>query len=99
LRVLVTGTEGYVGRLVAPILFENSHDVVGLDTGYHKAVGDVTFQVNHRGSVQLVEWAKGSGVTRFIDMASCIAHGISNKSNICSKTGQVDECLFWRESQ
>jgi nucleoside-diphosphate-sugar epimerase len=109
LRVLVTGTEGYLGCLVAPILFEDGHDVVGLDTGLRMAelsndpvgdlVGDVTFEVNHRGSVHSAECAKRAGVTRFIYMASCSMHGISNKSSICSKTGQVDECLFWRESQ
>lgn len=37
LRVLVTGTEGYLGCLVAPIIFEDGHDVVGLDTSYYKA--------------------------------------------------------------
>jgi nucleoside-diphosphate-sugar epimerase len=36
MRVLVTGTEGYLGRLVAPALIEDGHDVVGLDTGYYK---------------------------------------------------------------
>jgi nucleoside-diphosphate-sugar epimerase len=32
MRVLVTGTEGYLGCLVAPILFEDGHYVVELDT-------------------------------------------------------------------
>ena len=37
MKVLVTGTEGYLGSLVAPLLMQRGHDVVGLDTGYYKA--------------------------------------------------------------
>jgi nucleoside-diphosphate-sugar epimerase len=37
MRVLVTGTEGYLGSLVAPVLLARGHEVVGLDTGYYKA--------------------------------------------------------------
>jgi dTDP-4-dehydrorhamnose 3,5-epimerase len=36
-RVLVTGTEGCLGCLVAPTLLQDGHDVVGLDTGYYQA--------------------------------------------------------------
>jgi nucleoside-diphosphate-sugar epimerase len=134
-RVLVTGTEGYLGCLVAPTLLQDGHDVVGLDTGYYKAgwlcpghlagspdyctphtqvrdirdvtvddlhgfdaivhmaelsndpigdlIGDVTFEVNHRGSVHLAECAKRAGVSRFIYMSSCSVYGIAD--------GTVDE--------
>ncbi|MCV7091333.1 NAD-dependent epimerase/dehydratase family protein [Mycobacterium interjectum] len=133
--VLVTGTEGYLGCLLAPLLLEDGHDVVGLDTGYYKAgwlcprpladsrhgvaplslikdirdvtvadlrgvdavvhmaelsndpigdlIGDVTFEVNHRGSVHLAECAKRAGVSRFIYMSSCSVYGIAE--------GTVDE--------
>jgi nucleoside-diphosphate-sugar epimerase len=37
MKVLVTGTEGYLGSLLAPILLRKGHDVVGVDTGYYKA--------------------------------------------------------------
>jgi nucleoside-diphosphate-sugar epimerase len=37
MRVLVTGTEGYLGSLVAPTLAARGHDVLGLDTGFYKA--------------------------------------------------------------
>ncbi len=135
MRVLVTGTEGYLGCLLAPLLLEDGHDVVGLDTGYYKAgwlcpgpladsphgvaprslikdirdvtvadlrgvdavvhmaelsndpigdlIGDVTFEVNHRGSVHLAECAKRAGVSRFIYMSSCSVYGIAD--------GTVDE--------
>jgi nucleoside-diphosphate-sugar epimerase len=35
-RVLVTGHHGYVGSVLAPILREAGHDVVGLDTFYYR---------------------------------------------------------------
>ena len=135
LRVLVTGTEGYLGCLLAPLLLEDGHDVVGLDTGYYKAgwlcpgplagsshgvapltlikdirdvtvddlrgidaivhmaelsndpigdlIGDVTFEINHRGSVHLADCAKRAGVSRFVYMSSCSVYGIAD--------GTVDE--------
>jgi nucleoside-diphosphate-sugar epimerase len=36
-RILVTGTEGYLGSLLAPRLMDLGHEVVGLDTGYYMA--------------------------------------------------------------
>jgi len=36
MKVLVTGTEGYLGSLLAPRLMREGHDVVGLDTGYYR---------------------------------------------------------------
>jgi nucleoside-diphosphate-sugar epimerase len=37
MKILVTGTEGYLGSLLAPILMEQGHDVVGVDTGFYKS--------------------------------------------------------------
>jgi len=37
MNVLVTGTEGYLGSLLAPILIRRGMDVTGVDTGYYKA--------------------------------------------------------------
>jgi nucleoside-diphosphate-sugar epimerase len=36
MKVLVTGTDGYIGALLAPMLLERGHDVVGLDTGFYR---------------------------------------------------------------
>jgi nucleoside-diphosphate-sugar epimerase len=35
-RILVTGTEGYLGCLLPPALIEQGHAVVGVDTGYFR---------------------------------------------------------------
>lgn len=36
MRIIVTGSDGYLGSLLAPELIRRGHDVVGLDTGYYK---------------------------------------------------------------
>ena len=33
MRVLVTGSDGYIGSILCPMLERAGHDVVGLDTG------------------------------------------------------------------
>ena len=35
MRLLVTGTSGYIGSRLAPILQRLGHDVTGIDTGYY----------------------------------------------------------------
>jgi nucleoside-diphosphate-sugar epimerase len=44
MKVLVTGSHGYIGTVLVPMLFEKGHEVVGLDTDYYKRctfTGDV----------------------------------------------------------
>jgi nucleoside-diphosphate-sugar epimerase len=36
MKVLVTGTDGYIGAVLAPCLMERGHDVTGVDTGYYR---------------------------------------------------------------
>ena len=36
MKVLVTGTEGYIGARLVPVLFDKGHEVLGLDTGYYR---------------------------------------------------------------
>jgi len=36
MKVLVTGSEGYIGSRLVPILFSHGFDVVGFDTGYYR---------------------------------------------------------------
>lgn len=37
MRVLLTGSDGYLGSLAAPVLAAAGHEVVGLDTGFYRA--------------------------------------------------------------
>lgn len=129
MRVLVTGTEGYLGCLLAAALLEDGHDVVGVDTGYYRAgwlynglsrtpytlakdlrrlepadlegvdavvhmaelsndpvgdlIGQVTYDINHLGSVRLARLAREAGVSRFVYMSSCSVYGVA--------AGTVDE--------
>ena len=39
MRVLVTGTDGYIGSIMTPYLIEHGHDVTGLDTGFYRTAG------------------------------------------------------------
>jgi nucleoside-diphosphate-sugar epimerase len=36
MKLLVTGVEGYIGCLLAPVLQSRGHEVVGFDTGYYR---------------------------------------------------------------
>jgi nucleoside-diphosphate-sugar epimerase len=36
MNILVTGTEGYLGSLLPPLLIERGHEVIGVDTGFYK---------------------------------------------------------------
>jgi len=129
MKVLITGTEGYLGCLLVPQLIAQGHEIVGVDTGYYKSgwlyngvamsaytlnkdirdvsvedlagcdavvhmaelsndplgalIEDVTYEVNHLGSVRLARLAKQAGVGRFIFMSSCSVYGLAD--------GEVDE--------
>ena len=36
-RVVVTGSEGYIGSVLCPYLVERGHDVVGVDSGFYRS--------------------------------------------------------------
>lgn len=36
MKVFLTGTEGYIGALLAPVLMERGHEIVGIDAGYYR---------------------------------------------------------------
>ena len=132
MRVLVTGCDGYLGSLVAPLLMRRGHDVTGVDTGYYKcgylynAGGDtprtivkdirhltaddlkghdaivhmaelsndplgeldpdITYKVNHKGTVRLAEAAKAAGVSRFVYMSSCSVYGVATEGDVSEET-------------
>ena len=37
MKVLVTGTEGYIGSVLGPYLTARGHEIVGLDTGFYRS--------------------------------------------------------------
>ena len=137
MRVLLTGADGYIGIRMADYLMSRGHDVVGLDSGFHRVgwlyhateqrppvitkdtrdvtiddlagfdglvhlaevsndpVGelnqDVTYKINHEGSLRLAQLAKQAGVERFVHMSSCSVYGASGEH--ASKEGDPTEPL------
>jgi nucleoside-diphosphate-sugar epimerase len=125
MKILLTGTEGYIGTRMAPLLLADGHHVTGLDTGFYRdgwlfseqatygrsvaqinkdlrqieanelegfdavvhlaelsndPLGqnnpEVTFAINHAGSVRLAKLAKQAGVKRFVYASSCSVYGL-----------------------
>jgi nucleoside-diphosphate-sugar epimerase len=124
MKILVTGSDGYIGARLVRRLLNQGHAVTGLDTGLyrdgwlyteqkanslmpatinkdlrnaelsdvagHDAVvhlaelsndplgqnnPEVTFNINHVGSVKLAQLAKQAGVPRFVYASSCSVYG------------------------
>jgi nucleoside-diphosphate-sugar epimerase len=121
-KILVTGTDGYIGSLLGSVLMDRGHEVVGIDTGFYrdgwlynavkqsprwirkdirditekdlegfdavahlaelsndplgKLNNDITYEINHVGSVELAKKCKAVGVSRFVYTSSCSVYGI-----------------------
>jgi nucleoside-diphosphate-sugar epimerase len=132
MKILVTGTEGYLGSLLAPVLISQGHDVLGLDTGFYKSgwlyhgssvtartlnkdirnvaerdlegvnavvhmaelsndptgelAPNITYEINHKGSVRLAELAKRAGVERFVYMSSCSVYGLAPEAFVTEES-------------
>jgi nucleoside-diphosphate-sugar epimerase len=128
MNLLVTGTEGYLGSLLAPELLKRGHNVVGLDTAFfqdralYRANGmrpktllkdlrnveekdfagmdavvhmaelsndpagqlapNITYDINHMGSIRIAELAKKAGVKRFVYMSSCSVYGVADSDYV-----------------
>jgi nucleoside-diphosphate-sugar epimerase len=125
MKVLVTGTEGYIGARLAPWLIARGHDVTGLDAGFYRdgtlyldPIGlsqqprtvckdlrtltpadfegfdavvhlaelsndplgqnrpEITFKINHEGSVGIAQAARQAGVRRLVYASSCSVYGV-----------------------
>lgn len=129
MKVFVTGTDGYLGVILAGMLQARGHQVTGCDTGFYRfgwlysgsdylpatlskdirqvtledisghdavihlaelsndPVGalspNITYDINHKGSVHLANLAREAGVPRFIYFSSCSVYGEAD--------GYVDE--------
>ena len=123
MKILLTGTEGYIGCLLAPMLMQQGHEIIAVDTGYYKVgwlyngteltaktlnkdirnitiedlkgveavvhlaelsndptgqlAPNITYDINHKGSVHLATLAKQAGVRRFVYTSSCSVYGIA----------------------
>lgn len=132
MNILVTGTEGYLGSLLAPLLMRDGHEVLGVDTGYYKAgwlfhgsrmtprtlnkdiraisaddlrgveavvhmaelsndstgalAPNITYDINHQGSVRLAELARKAGVSRFVYMSSCSVYGVASDEAVTEES-------------
>lgn len=127
MNILVTGTEGYIGARLAPLLAKSGHSVTGLDSGFYRdgtlyldpiglpvapatiykdlrtvTPGDfegfdavvhlaelsndplgqnrpeITYQINHEGSVRIANAAREVGVRRFVYASSCSVYGVGS---------------------
>ena len=139
MRILITGTEGYIGARMAPILMAHGHEVTGLDTGFYRdgclyldplgmptaprtilkdlrnvmpedfagidavvhlaelsndPLGEnrpeITYRINHEGSVSLAKVARAAGVRRFIYASSCSVYGIGTGGNFLDETSPTN---------
>lgn len=73
MKILVTGTEGYLGSLLAPLLLEHGHDVLGVDTGYYKVGwlynGSRCTPLTLNKDIRAIEAADLDGVEAVVHMA------------------------------
>lgn len=132
MKILVTGTEGYLGSLLPPLLLEKGHEVIGVDTGFYKSgwlyngttltaktltkdirnitkedlqgveaivhmaelsndptgqlAPNITYEINHKGSIRLAELAKSVGVRRFVYMSSCSVYGVATEGDVTEES-------------
>ena len=138
MKVLVTGTDGYIGTVLGPILLGQGHQVVGLDTGFYRdswlynnkditktpqaiikdlrhittedlqgfeavvhlaelsndPLGqlnpEITYKINHLGSVELAEKCKQVGINRFVYASSCSVYGVAGNDGFKTETSETN---------
>ncbi len=142
MKVVMTGTDGYIGCVMADVLMGHGHDVTGYDAGFYRAgwmfdgvrripptvtrdvrdidasdlegadavvhlaelsndplgqlAPDVTYQINHHGSVRLARMARAAGVPRFVYMSSCSVYGVGGEAPV-TETSPVNPQTVYAE--
>lgn len=143
MKVLLTGSGGYIGIVTAPVLMARGHEVVGVDTGYYESgwlyhgvsatprllIKDIrqltaddlagfdavvhmaelsndplgqlnpqiTYQINHQGSLRLAQLAKAAGVSRFVYMSSCSVYGVGEEGEVKTEESPVQPQTAYAE--
>ena len=143
MKILITGTEGYLGSMVAPYLMRHGFDVTGLDSGFYRngllyhandyapvtfykdirrvteedlrgyeaivhmaelsndplgqLAPEITYQINHKGSIHLAETAMRAGVRRFVYMSSCSVYGVVENGMVVDETSPVNPQTAYAE--
>ena len=145
MKILVTGTEGYIGSILAPILMRAGHEVIGVDTGFYRdgwlysnhkdtpfqpkmlnkdirnldpkdldgidavvhlaelsndPLGqnnpEVTYKINHLGSLSLAKLCKQVGIERFVYTSSCSVYG-AGAGDFLDETSSVNPQTAYAE--
>ncbi len=140
MKILVTGTEGYLGSLLAPLLLERGHHVLAVDTGFYKdgclfhgvpasprtlnkdlrhivpedlqgieAVAhlaelsndpagelspQITYDINHAGSVRLAKLARAAGAARFVYTSSCSVYGVAAEEIVNEESAVAPQTAY-----
>lgn len=140
MKVLVTGTEGYLGSLLAPMLMQRGYDVLAVDTGFYKVgwlyngsdrtaqtlnkdirqltaedfagveavvhmaelsndptgalAPNITYDINHKGSIHIANLAKAAGVRRFVYMSSCSVYGVATGSDVTEESSTNPQTAY-----
>lgn len=140
MRICVTGSEGYLGSLLAPELLRRGHEVIGLDTGFYmecslyrsgatipktlvkdlrqaelsdfqgmdavvhmaelsndpigQLAPNITYDINHKGSIRLAELARQAGVKRFVYMSSCSVYGVAEAGFVSEESATDPQTAY-----
>ena len=143
MKILLTGSEGYIGTQLAQVLLHHGHDVTGLDTGYYSSgwlygklfklssfikkdirqvtaadvkgfdavihlaelsndpLGqnnpEITYDINHKGTVNLVNQCLKAAVPRFIYASSCSVYGASD--HVSDETSPTNPLTAYAKSK
>src|SRR4051812_1786810 len=143
MKILLTGSRGYIGTVMAPFLLKAGHEVVGIDTDLYRRCTfgswresihtiekdvrelrvadlrgfdavihlaalsndplgdldpDLTYDINHLGSVRLAALAKEAGVGRFAFASSCSNYGAAGDEPV-DEESQLNPVTAYGESK